>query len=959
MKIWRFILLWLIPFSKFCFAQDPISFPITAEDGLPNQTIYSIIQDKKGFIWLGTDAGLYKYDGIRFKEYKNPHQKSRSVTGLTVAKNNRLYMYNFSGQIFFIENDSLHNLNSWSKGNVSNITTDTSGNLWVAYSKGIELYSIKDKTWKVYKSHHIQSNNTHSCFVDENNVFWAIGPSGIVSINNNKYLFFDIKWSKNMNSGNYQLAFYSKEKFIMSRVGAEVFVLKNNKIVPFYSKNLNPLLLDKKITRVEEDKNRKLWIYTYSGIIIYDILNDKSELLFPNNSFSGSLLDDENTYWLATLDEGVFKLPEFDFKLWQIKNNDAVLSKINKIACKKNIVAYGTSDGKAGVLYINNQISNTVTLGTKLDVQCINFSNDCKSIFLSIQNTILKINDSKITEVSSFFPPTKEIKEYRGNYVIATSIGSFLVNQTNIKKYQELNYAWSRSININDITKKAYIATNKGVDIFDITNEKWNFKTTVIKDVQILSASASIENKLFALAFNGAIYEVNEKNQTKLLYKIPDYATVYQIKTDNENIYCSSNKGVWVISKKGELVKVINHLSGLLSDITSSIDINDNKIWIAHSKGVQEIPINKTSKKSLPRLYLKKIICKNSFNNNDKIILNYNEPLKIELEAVSLSSEEKYQYAYRINNQDWLYLPASIEEINFPSINDGDFKIEVKLINHLGESSIQNIILSGYVNPPFWQTWWFYSIIGLVCLFIGIVIFKERIKRLERKQAKELERINLEHQLKLSQETALRAQMNPHFIFNVLNSIKSYIYENDKKKAVGYLQRFSDLIRKILEQSSVSWVKLEEEINFLKLYIELESMLFSDDFDYVINIESDIDTNNSRIPSLILQPFIENAFKHGLRHKEGKKHITIDFKLEKNEILVVTITDNGIGREQSSIINQSKQNKHKSFSTEAINRVSILNKNQPGVVSVLYRDLMNDTGANTGTSVEIKINVNE
>ena len=959
MKIWHFILLWYLAFSKFCFAQDPISFAITAEDGLPNQTIYSITQDKKGFIWLGTDAGLYKYDGIRFKEYKNPHQKSRSVTGLTVAKDNRLYMYNFSGQIFYVENDSLYFLKSWNKGSVSNIITDTASNLWVAYSNGIELYSVKIKTWKSYKSHPTNSTYTHSCFIDDNNTFWAIGPGGLISIDNKTQHYYDINWSANNVSGNYQLAFYSKEKFIMSRVGGEIFILKNNKVIPFYTRNLNPLLTDKKITRIEEDKNRRLWIYTYSGIIVYDILNDKSELIFPNNSFSGSICDDENTHWLATLDEGIIKIPEYHFKLWQIKSNDAVLSKINKIAYKNNLVAYGTSDGKAGVLNINNQTSNTINLGTKLDVQCISFSNDGKSVYLSIQNTILKINDSKLTEVSSYFPPTKDIVEFKDKYIVVTSKGSFLVNQTNIKKYQELNYVWSRSININENLHKVYISTNKGLDVFDISKEKWGLTTTLIKDIQILSASASIGNKLFALAFNGSIYEINEKNQTKLLYKIPDYATVYQLKTDSENVYCSSNKGVWVISKNGELVKVINHLSGLLSDITASIDVHNNKIWIAHSKGVQEIPINKTSKKSLPRLYLKKIICKNGFNNNDKISLNYNEPLKIELEAVSLSSEEKYQYAYRINNQDWLYLPASIEEINFPSINDGDFKIEVKLINHLGESSKQNIILTGYVNPPFWQTWWFYGIIGLVCLFIGIIIFKERIKRLERKQAKELERINLEHQLKLSQETALRAQMNPHFIFNVLNSIKSYIYENDKKKAVGYLQRFSDLIRKILEQSSVSWVKLEEEINFLKLYIELESMLFSDDFDYVINIESDIDTNNSRIPSLILQPFIENAFKHGLRHKEGKKHITIDFKLEKNEILVVTITDNGIGREQSSIINQSKQNKHKSFSTEAINRVSILNKNQPGVVSVLYRDLMNDAGASTGTSIEIKINVNE
>lgn len=960
MRFYYIICLLIILLSNLSNAQDPISFPITAENGLPNQTIYSIVQDKKGFIWIGTDAGLYKYDGIRFKEFKNQNQKSRSVTGLCVSKDNKLYMYNFSGQIFYIENDSLIFLNSWEKGNLSNITLDKNDNLWIGFDNGIRLYDVKNKKWTHFDSNPNSVNKfTHSCFVDESNMLWAIGPIGLISIHNKIQTKYPINWSKNKVSGEYHLAYFSKDKFIFSRIDGEVFVLKNNKIVPFYSKNLNPLLIDKKITRAEEDKNRKLWIYTYSGIIVYDIVNDKSELIYPNNSFSGSICDDEKTNWLASLDEGIIKMPAYEFKLWQIKNNDATLSKINKIIFQNNLIAFGTSDGKAGVLDLYDQTSNAVNLKRKLDVQCISFSEDRKSIYVSIQNTILKITGSKITEISSSFPPSKDIREYKDKYIIATSRGSFLINQINVKKYQELNFTWSRSISINEKLQKAYIATNKGIDVFKIADEKWNHITTIIKDVQILSATHSNNDKLFALAFNGNVYEVDEKNQVKLIYQIPDYATVYQIKTDSANIYCSSNKGLWVISKNGKLLKVINRLSGLLSDITASFDIGNQKLWVANSKGIQEIPINEASKKSIPRVYLKKIICENNYSSINNINLNYNEGLKIELEAVSLSSEQQYQYAYRINNQNWLHLPASIQEINFPSISDGDFTIEVKLINHLGEDSINSIVLSGYVNPPFWQTWWFYSIIGLVCLFIGIIIFKERIKRLERKQAKELERINLEHQLKLSQETALRAQMNPHFIFNVLNSIKSYIYENDKKKAVGYLQRFSDLIRKILEQSSVSWVKLEEEINFLKLYIELESMLFADDFDYVINIESDIDTNLSRIPSLILQPFIENSFKHGLRHKEGKKHITIDFKLEKNEILVVAITDNGIGREQSSIINQSKQNKHKSFSTEAINRVSIINKNQPGVVSVQYRDLVNDVSNSTGTSVEIKINVNE
>src|SRR5690606_16137114 len=122
--------------------------------------------------------------------------------------------------------------------------------------------------------------------------------------------------------------------------------------------------------------------------------------------------------------------------------------------------------------------------------------------------------------------------------------------------------------------------------------------------------------------------------------------------------------------------------------------------------------------------------------------------------------------------------------------------------------------------------------------------------------------------LRLTQQSALKAQMNPHFIFNVLNSIKGYIYENDKKNAALYLSRFSELIRKILEQSSVSNIKLSEEIETLKLYIELEAMLLDNSFSCSISIAPNINPENLYIPAMLIQPLVENALKHGLRHKQ-------------------------------------------------------------------------------------------
>jgi len=203
--------------------------------------------------------------------------------------------------------------------------------------------------------------------------------------------------------------------------------------------------------------------------------------------------------------------------------------------------------------------------------------------------------------------------------------------------------------------------------------------------------------------------------------------------------------------------------------------------------------------------------------------------------------------------------------------------------------------------------------------------------------------------------------MNPHFLFNVLNSIKGYIYENDKKNAAFYLSSFSDLVRKILTHSSSQEIELQEEIEILKLYIELEAMLIQDDFKYDIVIDENLDISHIKIPALLIQPYIENAFKHGLRHKSGKKTIDINFDIDtKNNCLIVTIKDNGVGRIKSEMINKKLKNSHQSFATNATaKRIELLNSNQKNIISVQIIDNIANDGNPLGTSVVLTISLND
>lgn len=196
--------------------------------------------------------------------------------------------------------------------------------------------------------------------------------------------------------------------------------------------------------------------------------------------------------------------------------------------------------------------------------------------------------------------------------------------------------------------------------------------------------------------------------------------------------------------------------------------------------------------------------------------------------------------------------------------------------------------------------------------------------------------------------------MNPHFFYNALNTIQSFIFENDKRNASTYLSKFSRLTRTILEMSEKETVSLYEEIEALKLYLDIEKARFNTDFEYQIEIDSSIDLEFIKIPSMLIQPYVENAIKHGLLHKSNQKTLSLKFK--KNQIhLEIQIEDNGIGRIKSMALNKIKNSNHQSFATEAnLKRLTALNTENSTLV-VEYIDKVDLNGIASGTIVFIRI----
>ncbi len=257
-----------------------------------------------------------------------------------------------------------------------------------------------------------------------------------------------------------------------------------------------------------------------------------------------------------------------------------------------------------------------------------------------------------------------------------------------------------------------------------------------------------------------------------------------------------------------------------------------------------------------------------------------------------------------------------------------------------------------------------YSILGgiVALLIISYFLFsryrtkkQNELLKLELEEAEKL--LNMEKKAAESELKALKSQMNPHFIFNALNSIQEQFMYGDKLKANEQLENFTYLTRQILNVSGKKLITIETEKEILTKYLELEKMRFQTSFNYSIKLNDSIDEDYLQIPPMLIQPFVENSIKHGLLHKEGEKKLSILFELIQNgEYVLCTVEDNGIGRERSAEIKARNENKHASFSTESIEqRLELLNTELKLKDLIKFEDLKDEKGLALGTRVEIKI----
>jgi hypothetical protein len=242
-----------------------------------------------------------------------------------------------------------------------------------------------------------------------------------------------------------------------------------------------------------------------------------------------------------------------------------------------------------------------------------------------------------------------------------------------------------------------------------------------------------------------------------------------------------------------------------------------------------------------------------------------------------------------------------------------------------------------------------YTGLFILSIAIGILIYSRSRINAKRRMS------DMNRKIAEITQANLRQQMNPHFIFNTLNSIQYYMYQHDKLATNNYLTKFSSLMRKVLENSQHTSVLLRDELEALNLYLELEMIRFKDKFDYEIKVDDEIDPLLYKVPTMLIQPYVENSISHGLMPSEGKGMVKINLKLE-NIYISCTIEDNGIGREAAQEIKRKRENNHNSLGTQIVtSRLDLVNALYGTSLKTIYTDLKNINGESEGTRVEIQI----
>ena len=939
---------------------DPYFITYDVENGLPSSEVYEIITDDTGLVWITTDRGVVSFDGNSFKLYtKKDGLTDNTNFHLYQDSKSKIWFSGFNKTLSYLENDTIR---SFGSSGVLGETLDDHPGSWInhIFEDKQENYFLVPKKSSDKSIFKIDRNNEFSK-IDNNELNELIIETKneciiMFQIGDNLISFYEIPIYGHSNVINYnsRKAIRHKEWIVYGDLNS----IYKSKIGNSTQSYRFPTAIEKIYIDYEGD----LWVCTNAGLFNFQDadITSNPKVYFEDYLISTIAQDFQGNYWIGTNDSGIRFIPSFDIDVIKPKNESLKYNRVLTVCKQEDIIAFGTSNSKFIVVDKNNncnvfQAPNTLKneqINTILPWTYKNsFIIDKGSVFHS--NTFKK---QEKVEVSGKVPLEHAIVFFDNNDFVYFDSGY----KFNIYQYVEGSGFKHKSLTqinefklekaFQDQKNNIWLGTNKGLLL--VKNHEYSNHKKILdgKGEELGRISSICEGQpdvIIATTIGNGAFIIKDETVVSIEDKVQLSSQMINraLALNDTILLLATNNGIDILQYKWKdklelkFLYNLNYSDGLISNYINDIEYWNGYIWAATNNGicrfspeglndinVPQIPIYISSFENKDSIYSLSQNLEFEHNQND-ILITYN--------GLSFQQQkDKIEYKYRLikDNEEsssrWYFTTDRNQRFN--DLTAGEYLFEVNSKNKLRIWNDKPASIKFSIKPHFTQWLSFKLLIGSLFLFVTYLIYISQIRRIQRKQEREKELSKAKQKVQAAELASIRNQMNPHFVYNSLNSIQNLIFKNDKQGANHYLSKFSRLMRESLEFTSLDFISLDKEINFLKNYTDLESLRFPNRFAFNIHIDSDIDESEIFIPSLILQPIVENSIKHGFSNLKEKGELKIIIESINDNYLSLTVADNGHGSQvKTKSISNNKEEAHSSLGIGLVkNRLELLNQSK-------------------------------
>lgn len=972
---------------------------LNTKDGLSDNTVNYITQGDDGQMWLGTANGLNSYDGNKFTNYYRDKgdgielNQNGISTMLKDSFNNlwisdrvgltKISLNNFK-TTFYRQFQTINKLAHFRKGilfasdagiftiedtaitrikipfeaywvdsdkidQFNSAISDRENNLYLGSAIRVHKISAQRKEIKYYQTPN--RNSIIDIYFDKNNCGWVCTwGGGLLQLDQKADSLRQVLKPEHSNAITGPAIEWKigNREYLVARVSTD----KENGIILLDRTSLNYKFYDLKtnVNSVFIDRNGNLWLGVKGqGALIVSHLQGIIESIPIVTTKNNPKYPTANVYTIHETKEHFWLNKRYYQGIFKYDKNWNLIKEFGSFNVKDIYQINQIEEG-----YDFNLVGNTMYCTNDLGMFLIdNNTHERKQIFTPERanvklRSIVPVNDS-----------TWFIRSFsKGIYVFNPKTNAF------INKYELPKPSSNFGINYLIKTSQNFIiaSTNQGLYYYDDQLDKFSLVDHPVLNNLYIFGMAEDQNNLLWLSTSKGILSYNMK-KNQIISEFDQYAemgTSYRVAVDSSNnVWFSNEKGYWSWDQKKKRMLKLNIESGVISGF------DDSFIHVSHDGlvylGGKDVVYKLNPKILSAQLNSTRVIVSRITVNNEFKIPTYNQgnyhlnlpagraALQIEFAVPDYRLQQSHDYQFKFSDSDH-WTATKDGKIFIPNLSHGKYNILMKGISNFSGEETGIVTLYITIQPFLYQSWWFKVLMALALLSLFYLFYKWRLASENEKSKLKAE---YEHRMVLLEMQKLRSQMNPHFIFNALNSINGFIVENQTHLASDYLTKFSRLIRMILDHSKSDMISLTKELEALNLYVMMEKNRFDQSFDFQITIAEHIDTDQIEVPPLILQPYIENSIWHGLMHQQKKGYISLIITQEIDQ-LCFAIEDNGVGRQKAGELKSKKNVKSNSYGMQiTYNRI----KDHHFSNTVEISDILDSTGKVQGTRVIILLKI--